>query len=407
MMVVLSRLTVNGDRLNTSIDRLAEIGSLPNGDICRLAFTPEDVQARHLIQQWMQAIDMTVRIDAAGNLIGTYAGQQLDAAALATGSHIDTVPSGGRYDGVLGVLAGLEVVQVLRENCLWLNHPIEVIVFSDEESSMIGSRAIAGTVNLQEAAAMATALSQVGGDWEQLQTAQRSQSEIAAFVELHVEQGGVLEANGRAIGVVEGVVGMSRYAVTILGRPNHAGTTPMHLRKDALIAAAQVILAVEEIALQQPSQPVATVGFLTVTPNAVNIVPGQVELTVDMRDLSQACLDQMLNQLQQQLNAIATATHTEIDIVPTLRIEPTPATSEVQQAIAQVCDQLQLDYCYLPSRAGHDAMEVGRFTHMGMIFVPSQGGVSHSGEEYTSPEQCVQGANVLLHTLLQLDQLYQ
>jgi beta-ureidopropionase / N-carbamoyl-L-amino-acid hydrolase len=404
-MVVLSRLTVNGDRLNASIDRLAKIGNLPNGDICRLAFTPEDVQARHLIQQWMQAADMSVRIDAAGNLIGTYAGQQPDAAALATGSHIDTVPSGGRYDGVLGVLAGLEVVQVLRENRLRLNHPIEVIVFSDEESSMIGSRAIAGAVNLQETATMATALAQVGGNWEQLKTAQRSQSDIAAFVELHVEQGGVLEANGKAIGVVAGVVGMGRYAVTILGRPNHAGTTPMHLRKDALIAAAQVILAVEEIALHQPSQPVATVGFLAVAPNAVNIVPGQVELTVDMRDLSQVCLDQMLNQLQQQLTAIAAATHTDIDIVQILRIEPTPATSKVQQAIAQVCDQLQLDYCYLPSRAGHDAMEMGRFTHMGMIFVPSQEGVSHSGEEYTSPEQCVQGANVLLHTLLQLDQL--
>lgn len=413
-MIVFSMLTVNSDRLNNSINRLAKIGKQPSGSICRLAFTPEDLQARYLVQQWMIEAGMTVRTDAAGNLIGTYAGIVEGAPALATGSHIDTVPSGGRFDGVLGVLAGIEVVRTLRENNLRLNHPIEVIVFTDEESTMIGCQAIAGTVLLQSpdryqskvGSSIQTCLEMVGGNWDELATAKRSRSDIAAFVELHVEQGAVLERTGKEIGVVQGVVGMQRKAITITGVANHAGTTPMDMRQDALVAAAQVVLAVRDIARRMPSQPVATVGYLNVSPNAVNIVPGRVELSVDMRDLSKECLDAMLEQLRHEVQVIATDTDTEIAIAPLLCVEPTLAALHVQTAIESVCQQLGLSYCHLPSRAGHDSLEIGRITDMGMIFVPSQAGVSHSEAEYTSPQQCTQGANVLLHTLLDLDKIY-
>jgi beta-ureidopropionase / N-carbamoyl-L-amino-acid hydrolase len=413
-MAVLTTLTVNGDRLNASIDRLARIGRLPNGDICRLAFTPEDLQARYLVQQWMSEAGMTVHIDAAGNMIGRYPGKVEGAPALATGSHIDTVPSGGPYDGVLGVLAGIEVVRVLHEQRLYLDHPIEVMVFTDEESSMIGCQAIAGTVVLEAperyrpkvGGAIAAHLETVGGNWDAIQTAKRSRRDLAAFVELHVEQGAVLEQAGKAIGVVQGVVGMRRKSITILGQENHAGTTPMTQRQDALVAAAQVVLAVQGIALGQPSQPVATVGALTVFPNAANIVPGKVELMVDMRDLSEACLDQMQQQLETVFQSIAEATRTEISLSPVLCVDPSPASEPIQATIARVCQDLGLSYCALPSRAGHDAMEMGRITDMGMIFVPSQNGLSHSGQEYTSPEQCTAGANVLLHTFLQLDRNY-
>ncbi|GAB4236509.1 MAG: Zn-dependent hydrolase [Elainellaceae cyanobacterium] len=413
-MAVVSMLTVNGDRLNANINRLAKIGQLPTGDIRRLAFTPEDLQARYLVQQWMTEAGMTVHADAAGNLIGHYPGKVERAAALATGSHIDTVPSGGPYDGVLGVLAGIEVVRVLHDNQLQLNHPIEVIVFTDEESSMIGCQAIAGTALYHAperyqpkiGGAIQTHLETLGGNWDKLMTAQRTRQTIAAFVELHVEQGAVLETAAKEIGIVQGVVGMRRLTITITGQENHAGTTPMDMRKDALVAAAQVVLAVREIALSMPSQPVATVGFLNVAPNAANIVPGRVDLTVDMRDLSEVCLDEMRSRLNRELQTIATATDTEIEIAPILCVEPTPAASDIQDAIHQACQELGLSSCYLPSRAGHDAMEMGRFTNMGMIFVPSQNGLSHSGKEYTSPEQCTQGANVLLHTLLKLDQRY-
>ncbi len=413
-MIVFSMLTVNSDRLNNSINRLAKIGKQPSGSICRLAFTPEDLQARYLVQQWMIEAGMMVRTDVAGNLIGTYAGIVEGAPALATGSHIDTVPSGGRFDGVLGVLAGIEVVRTLRENNLRLNHPIEVIVFTDEESTMIGCQAMAGTVLVQSpdryqskvGSSIQTCLEMVGGNWDELATAKRSRSDIAAFVELHVEQGAVLERTGKEIGVVQGVVGMQRKAITITGQANHAGTTPMDMRQDALVAAAQVVLAVRDIARRMPSQPVATVGYLNVSPNAVNIVPGRVELSVDMRDLSKECLDAMLEQLRPEVQVIATDTDTEIAIASLLCVEPTLAAVHVQTAIESVCQQLGLSYCHLPSRAGHDALEIGRITDMGMIFVPSQAGVSHSSSEYTSPEQCTQGANVLLHTLLELDKIY-
>lgn len=413
-MSVLSSLVVNSDRLNNSINRLAKIGKQLSGSICRIAFTPEDLQARYLVQQWMIEAGMMVRTDTAGNLIGSYAGIVEGAPALATGSHIDTVPTGGRFDGVLGVLAGIEVVRTLRENDLRLNHSIEVIVFTDEESTMIGCQAMAGTVLLQSperyqskvGSSIQTCLEMVGGNWDELATAKRSRSDIAAFVELHVEQGAVLERTGKEIGVVQGVVGMQRKAITITGLANHAGTTPMEMRQDALVAAAQVVLAVRDIARGMPSQPVATVGYLNVLPNAVNIVPGKVELSIDMRDLSKECLDAMMEQLRQKVQVIATDTDTEIAIAPLLCVEPTLADLHVQTSIESVCQQLGLSYCHLPSRAGHDALEIGRVTNMGMIFVPSQAGVSHSEAEYTSSQQCTQGANVLLHTLLELDKIY-
>lgn len=413
-MTVLPQLMINSDRLNESINRLAKIGKQPSGSICRLAFTPEDFQARYLVQQWMVEAGMTVRTDAAGNLIGKYAGRYDHAPSLATGSHIDTVPSGGQYDGVLGVLSGLEVVRTLRENHLQLDHPIEVIVFTDEETTMIGSQAMAGTALLHSperyqpkaGQAIQPCLETIGGNWDELETAKRSPTEIAAFVELHVEQGVVLERTRKDIGIVQGVVGIRRKIITITGQANHAGTTPMDMRQDALVAAAEVVLAVRDIARQMPTQPVATVGYLTVSPNSVNTVPGKVELSVDMRDLDKTCLDIMVERLKQQLETIATETNTQIEIVPLLCVEPTPAAVPVQEAIESVCQQLGLSYSHLPSRAGHDSLELGRITPMGMIFVPSQAGVSHSEAEYTSPEQCAQGANVLLHTLLKLDKLY-
>ncbi len=408
IMAFITELRINHERLHHRIDDLAKIGQQPSGSIRRLAFTPEDLQARATVRQWMLEAGMSVRTDAAGNLIGRYPGENQMAPALATGSHLDTVPTGGRYDGVLGVLAGIEVAQTLKENHLQLHHPLEVIVFTDEESTMIGCQAMAGTVLLDHperycsktGESIQSCLERVGGNWEQLATAKRSRENIAAFLELHVEQGAILERNGIAIGIVQGVVGMERQKITIIGQANHAGTTPMEMRQDALVAAAELILAVQEIALKMPSQPVATVGYLNIFPNAVNIIPGQVELSVDMRDLSQNCLQEMLEILHHKISAIADSTHTKISIKPLLSVKPTLAAPEIQNTIESVCQQLELSYLSLPSRAGHDALEMGRITNMGMIFVPSQGGVSHSEAEYTSPEQCTQGANVLLQTLL-------
>lgn len=410
-MTVVS-LAINSHRLNRSITQLAEIGKLPGGGVSRVAFTPEDIQARKQVQSWMVEAGMTVRVDAAGNIIGRYAGQK-EGAALATGSHIDTVPVGGRYDGTLGVLAGIEVVRVLQENAIRLEHPIEVIAFADEESSTIGCKAMAGNVvkdpeyyRRNDGTPIETCLERIGGDWSKIGTAKRDRTEIAAYVELHVEQGGVLETTGNEIGVVKGIVGQYRFAVTVTGRANHAGTTPMHIRKDALVAASQLVLAVNKLAVETPGEQVATVGYFNVFPNATNTVPGKVELRIDMRDLSQTHLDNLVEKMKQEFAEIAAATKTEIVMTQVLHILPTLAADRIQDAIAQVSQELRLSYCYLPSRAGHDAQEIGRFTDMGMIFVPSVAGISHAEDEYTSPEQCTQGANVLLQTFLKLDRLY-
>ena len=403
---------VNGARLNRRIAQLAEIGKLSAGGVSRVAFTQEDILARQLVQSWMVDAGMSVQIDAAGNIIGRYAGRK-ETAALATGSHIDTVPVAGRYDGVLGVLAGIEVVRVLNENDIRLEHPIEVIVFTDEESSVIGCKAIAGNIvsdpeyyRRKDGRSIQSCLKEIGGDWSKITTAKRNRVDIAAFVELHVEQGGVLESTGDQIGIVKGIVGQYRFAVTVKGRPNHAGTTPMNARKDALVAAAQMVLFVNKLAVETPGEQVATVGYLNVLPNAVNTVPALVNFTIDLRDLSQSHLEYLLGKIEQEFAAIASATETEVEIVQALHVLPTLAAAEIEEAIAQVCQELNFSYTYLASRAGHDAQEIGRFTDMGMIFVPSLAGISHAEDEYTSPEQCVQGANVLLQTFLKLDRLY-
>ncbi|HEY9599790.1 MAG TPA: M20/M25/M40 family metallo-hydrolase, partial [Cyanophyceae cyanobacterium] len=198
----------------------------------------------------------------------------------------------------------------------------------------------------------------------------------------------------------------NHYAIAVVGRANHAGTTPMHLRRDALVAASQVVLAVQTLIKETPGEQVATVGAMQVWPNAAGSVPGRVEMTLDIRDLSDTKVEELVAQLQRQLRAIATTTQTEITLTPTLHIASTLTVPKIQDAIALSCQQLGLNCTYLPSRATHDAQEIGRFTDMGMIFVPSAAGISHSQEEYTSPEHCFQGANVLLHTLFQLDSSY-
>ncbi len=412
-MPVLSKLTVNGDRLNHSLMQLAEIGQLPNGGVSRVAFTTEDLLARQQVKAWMAAAGMTVRVDAAGNMIGKYAGRYESAAALATGSHIDTVPVAGRFDGCLGVLAGIEMVRVLHENDIRLDHPIEVIVFTDEERSVLGCKAMAGEVKegpeyyaRLDGSPIQACLEKIGGNWSQIATAKRDRSQVAAFVELHVEQGGVLEHLGLPIGVVDGIVGQYRFAANVVGRMNHAGTTPMHMRKDALVAAAQMVLAVNKIGTDIPGDQVATVGYLNVSPNATNTVPGNVDFRIDLRDLSQTHLEFLVSCIKREFAAIAAATDVEFTLRETLHIMPTLAADAIKAIIREVSEQFDLPYTHLPSRAGHDAQEIGRFTDMGMIFVPSRGGISHSVDEYTAPEHCTQGANVLLHTFLKLDKVY-
>lgn len=409
---VVSTLAINGDRLMAMIRQLAQLGALPNGGVQRLAFSEADCQARTLVSGWMLEAGMTVQTDPAGNLIGRYAGQFDDAPPLMTGSHIDTVPNAGHYDGTYGVLAGIAVVAALSSQDRHLDHPLEVVVFADEERTMIGCKAMAGQLlpdaelyRSRSHEAIQDCLARAGGDWAAIAQAQRSPASLAAFVELHVEQGPVLTSADKQIGVVTGIVGQQRYWITVTGQSSHAGTTPMPMRQDALVAASQLVLAINRIG-RQPGDQVATVGRMELHPNVPNSIPGQVEMSLDLRDLSTGWLRHLLFEIQQEIAAIAAATGTQIAMVERLHNEPAPANSHIQTTIAQVCDDLQLSHCALPSRASHDAQELSRITDMGMIFVPSEGGISHAETEYTSPQDCLNGATVLLHTLLRLDQHY-
>ncbi|MEO1520219.1 MAG: M20 family metallo-hydrolase, partial [Cyanobacteria bacterium J06633_2] len=363
-MSVVSIPFIHGDRLNHNLDTLAEIGKLPQGGVRRISFSQEDQLARQLVKNWMEEAGMTTCIDAAGNLIGRYPGHQ-NLPSLATGSHIDTVPSAGRYDGTLGVLAGIEVVRALKFNHITLNHPVEVIVFTDEENTMIGGKAIAGThhsdpayYQQKDGLTIQERLKRVGGDWEAIATARRNRDDMAAFVELHVEQGGVLESKQAEIGVVEGVVSMNRYTLSVTGIPNHAGTTPMDMRQDALVAASQIVLTVNQLANYLPGDQVATVGMMNVWPNATNIVPGRVDLSLDIRDLYAENVEALVKRLVEQIDAIAQQTGTKIELEQTLNAEPTLSSSKIMDAIAQSCNAQEFSHITLPSRAGHDAQEI-------------------------------------------------
>ena len=412
MVSLVSKLQVDQDRLMESIADLANIGALPNGGVQRPAFSPEDCLARNLIQQWMRETGMQVRIDPAGNIIGRYPGRFAQAPALTTGSHIDTVPNAGHYDGTYGVLAGLEVARTLRDRRHRLDHPLDLIVFADEERTMIGCKALSGNLGSDaipyrsaDGEPIQSCLARVGGDWSKRTDARLTSAEVAAFVELHIEQGPVLESAQKEIGIVTGIVAQQRYIFTVEGRGSHAGTTPMPLRQDALVAAARLVLAVHALG-NRPGDQVATVGQLDVSPNVANTIPDRVELSLDIRDLDEDHLDRLMTELEAEMAQIAAETETRIQLTPLLRNQSALANSRIQTAIAQVCEDLSLSYMQLPSRASHDAQEMAQLTDMGMIFVPSEAGISHAETEYTSPEHCAQGANVLLHTLIRLDQHY-
>jgi len=390
---------------------MASIGLQNDGSVKRLAFTKDDDKARTLFSEWLIVAGASVRVDAAGNLIGRIEGTEPGLPALVTGSHLDTVPTGGRFDGALGVLAGLEVIRSLKDQAISLRHPLEVVAFADEESTMVGCKGMTGVASgttadytCSNGQSISDNLPCIGGSWEQLREARRSDDAIAAFVELHVEQGGILESRGDAIGLVEGVVGQRRFLVRIKGQANHAGTTPMDARQDALATAAQVILAVQELANNHPGDPVGTVGKLQLWPNAANVVPGQVELSVDLRDLNIEVLNELVEELEGRLNSISRASECPISLLPQFSVDPTPAHLSVTDAIANSAQTLGLSCSALPSRASHDSQEMGRRWPMGMIFVPSRGGLSHSAAEFTSSQQCADGTAVLMQTLVRLDQ---
>jgi N-carbamoyl-L-amino-acid hydrolase len=403
------QLRVNGKRLVDRINALAEFGKNPQGGVSRVAYSDFDRQGRGYVQELMRSAKLDTTIDAAGNIIGRRAGSSR-LPPLLIGSHIDSVPEGGNYDGVVGSLGAIEVAQTLVENNITLKHPLEVVIFQNEEGGLIGSRAIDGELTEKELDLVSRSgktiregIKFIGGDPTKLSSVKRNKGEIAAYLELHIEQGGTLEAEGVAIGVVEGIVGINWWDVTIEGFANHAGTTAMNNRQDALLAGAKFIEAVNRIVTSVPGRQVGTVGRIQALPGAPNVIPGKVVLSLELRDLDAAKIQMLYEKIYAEAQQIGSASKTKFDFKEINVNIPAPTDPRVRSLIRDAASDLQLSTKLMPSGAGHDAQDMARICPVGMIFIPSIGGISHSPREFSKPTDIANGANVLLHTLLQLD----
>jgi beta-ureidopropionase / N-carbamoyl-L-amino-acid hydrolase len=401
---------VNGQRLNRHLAELSEFGKNPQGGVTRLAYSDADRQAREYVMGLMRAARLDVQVDAAANVIGHRAGRDARLAPILFGSHIDSVPEGGNYDGDVGSMGAIEVAQTLAEQGIVTRHPLEVVVFQNEEGGLIGSRAISGDLADRELDLVSRSgktirdgIRFIGGDPDRLASVRRKRGDIAAYLELHIEQGAFLDAERIDIGIVEGIVGISWWDVTIEGFANHAGTTPMDRRRDAMLAAARFIQAVNRVVTSVPGRQVGTVGRIQALPGAPNVIPGKVVLSLELRDLNGGKIAMLYERLRAEARQIADTSGTTFDFKETNVNAPAPTDPRVRAIIGESARALGLSTKRMPSGAGHDAQDMARLGPVGMIFVPSVGGISHSPRELSRPHDITNGANVLLGAVMGVD----
>ena len=403
-------LRINAERLMSRLEALAEIGDTGDGGCCRLALTDEDRAGRDLVVSWMRDLGMSVSIDVVGNVVATYPGET-DEAPVMCGSHIDTVRTGGRYDGNLGVLAGLEIVETLSTAGVTLRRPVSVAFFTDEEGSrfppdMLGSLTFVGGMAVEDALDAVDVDGVRLGD-ELMRIGYMGQAPCPApapfaFVELHIEQGPVLEHEGVTIGAVTGVQGISWTEVTVTGQANHAGTTPMPHRRDACYTAAEVAIRVRRIAEEMGGTQVATVGSLRVFPDLVNVVPGRARLTVDLRNTIESELRRSEEMLSDYLDRLTEEEGVQVDTSSMARFEPIYFDEQVVDLVESTARRLGHSVKRLASGAGHDAGMLSSVCPTAMVFVPSVNGLSHNPGEFTHPSDLAAGADVLLQVVVDL-----
>ena len=407
------QIEINPDRLWRRIEELSQITERDR-PWTRRSFTPKFMEGRKWLEAGFAEAGLSTHIDAGGNLIGRREGQCAAAPTIAIGSHSDTVPSGGRFDGILGVIAGLEIAQSLHERNIVLSHPLEIIDFLAEEPSefglsCIGSRAICGQLTAEmltrtrpDGITLAEALRQVGGQPDALETALRPPGSVRAYLELHIEQGRVLEAGEIQIGVVSDIAGIRRDRLIVSGRSDHAGATPMSLRHDALVGAAAIIQNVWNEASNWPDKArplVATIGQIEITPNAANAVPGEATMMLEVRSGDPNAPQQFVAQLQSQSTESLALLGVSLERQPVSDVPPAPCHPDLQIAIKQAADELGFSSHSMPSGAGHDGVFISQVAPIGMIFVPCKDGRSHAPEEWLDPHQAADGARVLARTL--------
>ena len=408
------RYSINETRINQTMQELGELGDSPEG-MLRVAYSPEDIAGRDYAIKMMQEAGLETRIDTAGNIIGRRSGSDDSLPAIAMGSHTDTVPKGGKYDGALGVMAAIEVIRTLEEQGHNTRHPLEVINFTNEEGTrfhrwLVGSRSMSGLLEQEDLDAvdddglsLGPCLADIGGDISRIEEAVRKPGELAAYFELHIEQGPYLDRSGTPIGVVTGITGRAVFEVEIEGKANHAGTTPMSTRRDALVSASKLVLAIQKMAAEQEICRVSTVGSIKAVPNAVNVIPGSASIGLEFRDTDMEALAAAEQELQRITDQAVIDDAVDIDVIRHRFTTSVPITPDMQAMVAEAAENCGFEWESLPSGAGHDAQAVANIAPVAMIFVPSLDGISHSKEEYSTPQDCANGAQVLLELLLLAD----
>lgn len=406
---------LNIHRLKDMFDKLTTYGKTSKG-INRLAYSKEEKEALNYLTQLALENQFTVKKDAIGNIIITRAGLDNDLPVVAMGSHIDSVYNGGKYDGVIGVIAGLEVLISLNDASIETQHPLELIIFACEESARfgtatIGSKTMTGNITKKEllklkdrdGISFAQALEDNGLNLQETDKAKRMKSEFLSFIELHIEQGPILEQKNIDIGIVTGISAPTRFKIKIIGEASHSGSTPMNFRKDALTGASEITLRLEAIATKEAHHgTVSTVGVASVYPGAMNVIPGQVELLVDIRSINAQSKIRVVNQFTREINKICRRRSLKFEIGLLSDEIPTLLDEKIIEKSEKICNSLGYNYIKMPSGAGHDAMNMASFCKTGMIFIPSEDGLSHNPKEFTKISEIKKGTKVLRELIIKL-----
>jgi len=406
-------LHINQQRLQSDIETLAAIGRESDHGIYRMAFSPGDMAGREWFRQQIHAAGLELYEDGAANIHGRL-GWETGEASVMTGSHLDTVPGAGHLDGALGVLSGLEALRRIKEEGVNLQRPLEVVAFSDEEGrfgGMLGSQALTGRLTPEsihkavdlDGITLSEAMQACGYDAMSALHARRQPDSIYAYLELHIEQGPILDQMGFSVGVVDAITGLFKWEVSLIGTPNHAGTTPMHLRNDAFGGLAEFHTQLQRLLDENGSErSVATVGRVALFPGAANVVPGRVEFSLEVRDTDQRVLDELQGACRRALSAIARRRNLMFEFKVLSEIAPVKCSSGLVEQVKHVADELKIPNLRMASGAAHDAQMLAGVTRAAMIFVPSKDGRSHSAAEWTDMRDIARGADVLLNSLAQL-----
>jgi beta-ureidopropionase / N-carbamoyl-L-amino-acid hydrolase len=415
----LPNIAINRRRLLRDLNAVSRIGIGNHGSVTRLVFSIKELRSRQFLIHQMRQIGLQIHIDRIGNIFGRLDGHNAKEPALLVGSHLDTVLQGGKFDGTMGVIAALEAARTLKEQKIVLQSPVEVVCFVGEESSRfgystLGSSLVAGEVHAKDLAYAADAqgnkladiLASMGIYRNNLRSMRRDPSTVKAYLELHIEQGPILEAKKKAIGIVTSIAAPTRFRVIFTGQADHSGTTPMEMRKDALVAASELIIAVEEICRRYShmvkGRVVGTVGAMKIEPGVINAIPGKTELAVDIRSITADAKKRVVRLVQAQIRQIARRRKILAEILPLREEDPVPLDKRLIRLLQECCESRNIAYEIMPSGAGHDAMQMAKVTPAGMLFIPSRRGISHSPLEWSEPEDICLGAQLLLDCIIRI-----